>query len=249
MRSLFKEKKACYTIIRPCVTYGDTRIPYGIYPKYGYHWTLCARILAGKPIIKWKGGINRCNMMRVEDFAVGVVGLVGNHDASNEAFNICGDEAPSWNEVLDVLERLLKKKIITIDVTPEFYATHLPDRAGEILGGRSQDSINSNKKIKKAVPDFKQSIPLERGIEMTINAYKNQNYQNGIDWEFDGVTDWIIKKWCKQQGLDVNQYNIHFVDYLGSATIKDKYLYHREGSSFLRWIKPFEKFARIILKR
>lgn len=249
LRSLFKDKEASYTVIRPCVTYGDTRIPYGIYPKYGYHWTLCARILAGKPIIKWNGGINRCNMMRVEDFAVGVVGLVGNPVALNEAFNICGDETPSWNDVLDVLEKQLKKPIITIDVTPEFYASQLPDRAGEILGGRSLDSINSNNKIKKAVPYFKQTIPLERGVEMTINAYKNQHYQNGIDWEFDGVTDWIIKKWCKQKGLDVNQYNLRFVDYLGTASLKDKYLYYREGISMLRWIKPFEKYARKILRR
>ena len=62
-----------YTVIRPCVTYGDTRIPYGISPQYGYHWTLAARILNNKPIIRWNGGINRCNMMRVEDFAVGAV--------------------------------------------------------------------------------------------------------------------------------------------------------------------------------
>jgi len=53
----------------------DTHIPYGISPQYGYHWTLIARILSGKPIIRWNGGINRCNMMRVEDFAVGVIGL------------------------------------------------------------------------------------------------------------------------------------------------------------------------------
>ena len=30
--SLFKNKEANYTVIRPCVTYGDTRIPYGVYP-------------------------------------------------------------------------------------------------------------------------------------------------------------------------------------------------------------------------
>ncbi len=134
---LAKKSDTNYTIIRPCVTYGDTRIPYGISPKYGYHCTLVSRILNEKPIIRWNGGVNRCNMTRVEDFAVGVVGLIGNRGAYNEAFNICGDETPSFNEVLNVLSELSGKKVKIVDVTSEFYAQELPNHAGEILGGRS----------------------------------------------------------------------------------------------------------------
>ena len=114
LMSLASQTDVKYTIIRPCVTYGDTRIPYGISPQYGYHWTLVARILNNKPIIRWNGGVNRCNMMRVEDFAVGVVGLIGNPKAYNEAFNICGDETPSFNDVLDCLSRLTGKPINTL---------------------------------------------------------------------------------------------------------------------------------------
>lgn len=57
LRALLDGTDVKYTIIRPSVTYGNTRIPYGIMPPYGYHWTLCARILADKPIITWNGGI------------------------------------------------------------------------------------------------------------------------------------------------------------------------------------------------
>ena len=107
---LAKKSDTNYTIIRPCVTYGDTRIPYGISPKYGYHWTLVSRILNEKPIIRWNGGVNRCNMTRVEDFAVGVVGLIGNRGAYNEAFNICGDETPSLMKYLMFCRNYLEKK-------------------------------------------------------------------------------------------------------------------------------------------
>lgn len=134
--------------------YGLRRIPYGISPQYGYHWTLAARILNNKPIIRWNGGINRCNMMRVEDFAVGAVGLIGNPSAYNEAFNICGDETPSFNDVLDCLSELTGKIVKTVDIDSAFYAKEVPKRAGEILGGRSIDSINSNEKIKAAVPSY-----------------------------------------------------------------------------------------------
>lgn len=223
----FENKRVYYTIIRPCVTYGDTRIPYGISPRYGYHWTLCARILAGKPIIRWNGGVNRCNMTRVEDFAIGVVGLIGNPKAYNEVFNVCGDETPSFNDVLAVMEEILNKKVVVVDVPSGFYANEIPWRAGELLGGRSIDAINSNAKIKDAVPTFRQTYSLRQGVNKTIEAYKSQNYQYGIDWLFDADTDRIIRKWCKLQKIDSKQYHLGFLDYLGLATIKDRVTYYR----------------------
>ena len=225
---LFKDTDVKYTVIRPCVTYGDTRIPYGISPQYGYHWTLCARILADKPIIRWNKGVNKCNMTRVEDFAVGIVGLIGNEKAYNQAFNVCGDETPTFNDVLNTLSVILDHKIITVDLTSDFYAKEIPSRSGEILGGRSIDAINSNAKIKSVVPEFRQTISLNEGIRKTIKAYKTQNYQYGIDWKFDADTDRIIKKWCDQQSINPNQYNLHFTDYLGNATSKDKRMYWLE---------------------
>ena len=228
LRDLANNQQCHYTIIRPCVTYDDTRIPYGISPRYGYHWTLCARALAGKPLIRWNGGKNRCNMMRVEDFAIGVVGLIGNPQAYNEAFNICGDETPSFNDVLNAIENNIKCKIPVVDISSEFYAKELPERAGEILGGRSIDAINSNEKIKKVVSSFHQTIMLKEGIAKTISAYKEQNYQKGIDWKFDACCDRIIKKWCKQKKIETNGLNLHFVDYLNSATKKNRIEYELE---------------------
>lgn len=216
-----------YTIIRPCVTYGDTRIPYGISPRYGYHWTIIARILNGKPIIRWNGGINRCNMMRVEDFAVGVVGLIGNPRAYDEAFNICGDETPSFNDVLDCLSELTGKPIKTIDIDSSFYAKELPQRAGEILGGRSIDAINSNEKIKSLVPAFRQTISLKEGITKTYQAYKTGNYQLGIDWQFEGETDRVIRKWCKMRNIDTKGMNLNFIDYLQNASKIDYWNYFK----------------------
>lgn len=109
-----------------------------------------------------------------------------------------------------------------MDVTSEFYAQELPNHAGEILGGRSIDALNSNDKIKKVVPSFRQTIFLKEGIELTYNAYVKSNYQFGIDWGFEGDTDRIIKKWCKKNGISIEKMNLHFIDYLKTATWKDK---------------------------
>ena len=221
------------TVIRPSVTYDDTRIPYGEGPRYGFHWTLVARILAGKPIIRWNGGRNRCNVTRVEDFAVGCIGLIGNPAAYGEAFNICGDETPSWAEVLDALSLAIGKKARTIDIPSEFYAKEWPERAGAILGGRSIDSLCRNGKIKKAVPGFRQTIGLANGIARTVKAYRERNFQNGIDWRYDADSDRIIDKWCKQSGIPSNGLNLRFVDYLGNASFRDRMEYAkiRHGDS------------------
>lgn len=222
LMELAKNSQTKVTIIRPCVTYDDTRIPYGITPLYGYHWTMISRIKAGKPIITWNGGNNKCNMTRVEDFAVGVVGLINNPRAYGEAFNVCGDETPSFRDVLDVIASYIHCDVKTIDLPSDFYAKHLPNRAGEILGGRSLDSVNSNYKLKQVVPEFKQSIDIKNGIIMTLKAYEEKGFQKGIDWQFEGDCDRIIRMWCKKSRIYTKDMNLHFVDYFGNATRKNK---------------------------
>lgn len=251
LKEIASDVRCNYTIVRPCVTYDNTRIPYGIMPPYGYHWTLCSRILSGKPVIRWNGGVNLSNMMRVEDFAVGLIGLVGNPNAYNEDFNICGDEMPSFNDVLDALAKNLGEKPTVIDVSSDFYAKELPSKAGEILGGRSMDAINSNDKIKIVVPEFAQTISLEEGVRMTIDAYKKQNYQKGIDWRFDADTDRIIKKWCKKNRIEYKQYNLKFVDYLGNSTFLDRIQYYLEFSKDCMIVKMIRLTIKILnrLKR
>lgn len=225
LTDMAKESNCAYTVIRPCLTYGDTRLPYGIAPEFRKHWTLVARILAGKPIIRWNHGINRWNMMRVEEFAVGLVGLIGNPKAYNEAYNICGDEMPSYDDVLEAISKKINVPVIKVDVDSEFYASKMPGWiAGEIIGGRSTDLTCSNAKIKKIVPAFSQKTMLIEGVARTIEAYENQNYQLGIDWTFDAVTDLVIEEWLSVKHIP-NRYNLGFVDYLCNANQESKRQY------------------------
>lgn len=221
---LAAEKGAGYTIVRPAVTYDDTRIPYGISPRYGYHWTLAARVLAGKPVITWNKGMNYCCMMRAEDFAAGVVGLVGNPLAVNEAFNVCGDEAPTFRDVLDAVSDYLGRPVRTADIPAGLYAKRMPERAGEILAGRAVSVVCGNSKIKKAVPGFRQTVSLKDGVRMTLDAYRSQNYQCGIDWTFDGRTDRIISKYMKTSSISLPYRG--YEDYLGNATAADRAAYY-----------------------
>lgn len=197
-----------YTIIRPGVNYDDHRIPYGIVPPYGKHWTFVARILAGKPIITWNQGENKLNLTRVEDFAEGVVTLLGNEKAYNECYNVVGDYIYSWREVLETLGRILETTVKTIDLPFQKYARELsPDNRERLLGGRANNLVCSNAKLKSISPIYKSTIPLETGIRMTIDGYKANNYYDGIDYKWDAEQDRIIRK------LTANKYRGGYVRY------------------------------------
>ena len=235
-----------YTIIRPAVTYGNTRIPYGIMPKYGYHGTIIERIKNGKPIIVWDEGETRCNITHVEDFAIGVIGLLKNTNAYNEAFNVCGNESPSWKEVLDELSEVLNQEINIFNLSSKEYGYEIPARKGEIIGGRAINAINSNRKLKEVLPSFKQTISLKEGLKKTVDYYLSNNYIYGIDYAFDADTDRIITKFAKKRGLSIESMNLHFIDYLGNASLNDKIIYWIEYNKSNLFVKFFKSVKRII---
>lgn len=230
---LAQKYKFNYTIVRPAVTYGNTRIPYGVTPPYGYHGTLIMRIMNHKPIILWDEGKAYSTITRVEDFAKGLIGLLGNAQAYNQAFHIVGDERYTWKAVIDTLGEILGEKPLYFSITKEEYAKEVPEKKGEILGGRGISQLLDNSKLKKVVPDFCTHISLKEGLQMTVDYYKTHNYLSGIDYKFDADTDRIIAKYCKLNNIDIKKYNLKFIDYLGNATIKNKieYLlqYHKES--------------------
>lgn len=230
---LAQKYKFNYTIVRPAVTYGNTRIPYGVTPPYGYHGTLIMRIMNHKPIILWDEGNAYSTITRVEDFAKGLIGLLGNTQAYNQAFHIVGNERYTWKAVIDTLGEILGENPLYFSITKEEYAKEVPEKKGEILGGRGISQLLDNSKLKKVVPDFCTHISLKEGLQMTVDYYKTHNYLSGIDYKFDADTDRIIVKYCKLNNIDIKKYNLKFIDYLGNATIKNKieYLlqYHKES--------------------
>lgn len=226
--ALAKQYNFTYTIVRPAVTYGNTRIPYGIMPSYGYHGTIIQRLLNKKPIILWDDGEAYSTITRVEDFSIGLVGLLGNPKAYNQAFHIVGDERHKWKDVILTLAEILNVAPVFFSLTKEQYALEIPARKGEILGGRGISQLLDNTKLKNAVEGFKTTISLKEGLQLTVKYYQDHDYLNGIDWKFDADTDRIIYKYGNQQGNRTILSNLRFIDYLNNATLKDRIKYKLE---------------------
>ena len=85
---------------------------------------------------------------------------------------------------------------------------------------------DSNEKIKRVSSRFHQTIFLEEGVFKTVEAYRKNKFQSGIDWYFDATTDRIIRRWCREH-RDVRCPNkLRFRDYLGNASKHDWVTYH-----------------------
>ena len=104
-----------YTIVRPYITYGNTRFPYALIPQ-NQQWSLAQRILNGKPIPIWNDGRNICTLTQTKDFAVGIVGLFGNEKAFNEDFHITSGMEYTWRDVIEDTAKALGRQAEIIEI-------------------------------------------------------------------------------------------------------------------------------------
>lgn len=244
------EFKINYTIVRPSITYGNSRIPYGIMPNYGFHWTLISRIQNNKPIVIWDEGITVCTLTHSFDFAKGFVDLLNNPKAFNEAFHIVGDQRSTWSGVLKIVSEVIGKECITVNIPSEYIYENRPLLKGIMTGDRSVNAKYDNSKLKSVAPNFKCDIDLKTGISNTINYYQENNYLLGIDYKWDADMDRLISCYLKKTDpLKLKNSNLNFIN-CHKATPKDKLYYYIYRYSFFykafNFIKIFVGILRSI---
>jgi nucleoside-diphosphate-sugar epimerase len=207
-----------YTIVRPYITYGNTRIPFGIAPLARYHWTIVSRILNDKPMFLWDDGIARCTLTHTKDFAYNFVQLYLNEKVYGEDINLVGEQVCTWREMLETLYEILNKdKNNIISIPTEIISKILPCFKDFLIGDRALDAVFDNSKLKKSIPDYRYSISLRQGLSTTIDFYKRNAYLSGIDYKYDGRIDKLVKY--------VTGRRYGFVDYLNSRHRKDRFIY------------------------
>lgn len=220
----FKKDGFNYTIIRPYVTYGNTRIPFGVISN-GRYWSLANRIINKKPILLWDNGQAICTLTHTTDFAKGFVGLTGNIKAFNEAFHITSDETLSWKEVLEYVCRALGCEADIVSASTDDIIKELPEFKGVLLGDKARNRIFDNTKIKETVGEFRDFVPFETGIKWTIDYYRAHDIERKIDYMWDGKVDRAIIHLSKKLKISIDKSKIHFLNDEGKASFKDRIQY------------------------
>lgn len=200
IKAEYQSTDGCFTIVRPYVTYGNTRVPYPLVPQNSlYEWSLIDRIQRGGAIPVFYGGELPTTLTHTRDFAKGIVGLFGNNKACNEDFHIASDDLISWNEVLDIIENKLSVQVNRAVMSQEDIYGTLPEYRGILLGDKGTSWVFDNSKIHDAVPDFACSVGLEEGLGEMLDFYRTHSDLQLVDYSWDGKMDRL----CEEKGLHI----------------------------------------------
>ncbi len=156
------------TIVRPSHTYDKTLLP------FSSGGTVFKRILADKPVIVHGDGTSLWTLTHHRDFAVGLVGLLGNPKAIGESFHITSDESIPWNEIFLAMGRAVGKTPDLVHIASEVIAGANAEWGDGLLGDKAHSVIFDNSKIKAVVPDFNATIPFHEGAR-EIAAFHMEN--------------------------------------------------------------------------
>lgn len=194
IRKYFNNKKELkYTIIRPYVTYNETRIPYPLVPQDSYsEYSIIYRIKNNKkvPIIDNNLVTTITNS---KDFALGVVGLFGNEKAYNEVFHITSDENVKWENVIELIGNYYNRKINKVPFSINEFSKKYPLYQPILEGDKGHQMRFNNEKIKNAVKEFNCKVSLKEGMEEVIKFYENNKEFQKIDYYWYGRIDKICK--------------------------------------------------------
>ena len=184
-----------FTIIRPSHTY-DTVI---LLPVGGWRdFTAVARMRRGQPVIVPGDGTSLWTITHSEDFAAGLLGLLGNPQALNEDFQITSDEALTWNEIYRLTAAAAGVATPQlVHVPSDLLVAWDPACEGSLLGDKSHTSLFDNSKLRRAVPGFRPKIAFRDGVRRTIAWFDADPARRLLPPEEDAFIENVLAAYAK----------------------------------------------------
>jgi nucleoside-diphosphate-sugar epimerase len=192
LNSYYRQEQFPITIVRPSLTY-DTVIPVPIGGWTDY--TIVDRIKKGKKIIVHGDGTSLFTITHADDFAKGFLGLLGHQQAIGESFHITSDEILTWDQIHQALAKAVECEAKIVHVPSEILAAFDQELRGSLIGDKATSIIFDNTKIKRFVPEFSAVIPLNRGIQRTLEWFESDPARQIIRKETNDWMDKIINKY------------------------------------------------------
>ena len=204
-----------YTIVRPYVTYGESRIPFQLIPD-GFHYTLIERIKNDKPVALLNNGEAICTLTNTIDFANILYGLLLNEKAYCEVFHITSQSQQTWKTVYETYCEILGKKPQPVSITMEDIIKYMPEYEESLKGDKGTTWRFDNSKVLSAIGGYEFQIDLKTGLMRSIDFYEKHEEMQGIDYKWDGKIDYMIAHVTGIRGL-------HKMDSSSSKNTDKKY--------------------------
>lgn len=187
-----------FTIIRPYVTFGKSRIPFPIIPD-GFHYTLIKRIKEEKPILLYDEGRAICTLTHTRDFAEVLYRLLLNEKAYKEIFHITGQNVQSWRSVYGCLCQILGKRENYVSLDENDVKIYMPEIHDMLIGDKGKDMRFNNTKVLKAIGGYDFKVDLESGLKESLEYYENNAFMQGVNYGWDGKCDCVVSKMTGQR--------------------------------------------------
>lgn len=176
----YHDEKFPVTIIRPSHTYGPSQIPFCV-GSWQHPWTLVDRMKQGKPVIVPGDGTSLWVLTWNQDFAVGLIGLLGNQKAIGEAFQITSDEVLSWDQIYLEAYQALDINPNVVHIPSDFIAKFDEHAIGSLIGDKSNSVVFDNSKIKKFVPEYNCKVKWSEGVRRSLAWFESHPEFQTID--------------------------------------------------------------------
>ena len=177
------------TVVRPSYTYGETWIPSGF---GGQDYTVVGRMRRGRPIVCHGDGTSLWVMTAASDFAVGLVGLLGQDGALGEAFHITSDEVLTWQAIYRTIAEAAGAELEMVHVPSALIAAFYPERGGSLLGDKAWSVVFDNAKIRRLVPAYRPRVTFAEGMARSIAWFDADPARRTVNEEADGRIDRVI---------------------------------------------------------
>jgi nucleoside-diphosphate-sugar epimerase len=176
------------TVVRPSHTYDDAN------PPLPGGWTAVDRIARGDEIAVHGDGTSLWTLTHSEDFAVGLVGLLGNPRAIGETFNITSADVYTWDQIHTIIAAALGVEPRLVHVASEMYPLVAPGWfwSGEVLGDLGHSAVFDNSKIRTFVPGFAPRLTFHRAAVRMIAWRAAHPHSTQSDPETEAVLARIV---------------------------------------------------------
>lgn len=176
------------TIVRPSHTYDDAN------PPLPGGWTVVDRIKRGKEIPVHGDGTSLWTLTHSEDFAQGLVGLIGNPRSRGEVFNITGSDVYTWDQIYSIIATALGTEARLVHVASDMFPLAAPEWfwSGEMVGDLGHSAIFDSSKIRRFVPNFAPRLTFHRAASRMVDWHHEHPDSTGPDPETDEILDRIV---------------------------------------------------------
>jgi nucleoside-diphosphate-sugar epimerase len=176
------------TIIRPSHTYDDAN------PPLPGGWTVVERIARGGEIPVHGDGTSLWTLTHAEDFALGLVGLLGNPRAIGETFHITSDDVYTWDQIYTIVGDALGVQARLVHVPSELFPVAAPDWfwSDLFVGDLAHSAVFDNSKIRRFVPAFVPRLTFHRAALRMMLWRESHPHQTRADNATDALLERMV---------------------------------------------------------